>query len=149
MSDVATWVATLSNGHTLTERDFSVQPGERKPWVQLTQLAAKSGHHVTSLRLNYKGRTIHLPRTNLSKFGYEGINRAPLFYSMVYHVEGDMPLNDDAEAAFMTQTNYVELAAHYDGFMVRFIQDITDGNNSWIVVSDDIRAMAESPRRKE
>lgn len=147
MSDVATWVATVNNGQTLTERDFNLEPGQRKPWVQLTQLLGREGLYLTSLRLNYKGRTLHMPRTNFPKFGYEDISRAPLFYSLVYHVEGDMQFDNDVP--FMEQTNFIELAAHYDGFMVRYIQDTTDGNNAWIVVSDDIRAVAETPRRKE
>lgn len=147
MSDVATWVATLSDGSTLTDYDFDVSPGQRKPWVQLTQKLMKEGLHVTSLRLNYKGRTLHMPRTNFGKFGYEDASRAPLYYSLLYHVEGDMPFNDEGKTPFMIQTNFIELAAHFEDFMVRFIQDTTDGNNSWIVVTDNTRAMAETPRR--
>jgi hypothetical protein len=144
MSDVATWVATLSNGHTLTERDFNVEPGQRKPWVQLTELLTNSGNTLTSLRLNFKGRTIHMPRANFGQFDYNDINRAPLCYSLCYHLEGDITFGNEGE--LMQQTHYIELAAHYGDFMVRFIQDITNGNNSWVVVTDEKRAMAETPR---
>jgi len=147
MSDVATWVATLSDGTTIAEKDFDITPGLRKPWVQLTQKLGREGLHVTSLRLNYKGRTVHLPRTSLNgKFGYDEIYRAPLFYSLVYHLEGDMHFGGEES---LVQTQYIELAAHFDGYMVRYIQDITNGNTSWIVVTDDKRAMAETPRRKD
>lgn len=147
MSDVATWVATLSDGRTLTERDFQVEPGQRKPWVQLTELLVQNSNTLTSLRLNFKGRTIHMPRSNFGQFDYNDINRAPLSYSLCYHLEGDMTFGEEGE--LMKQTHYIELAAHYEGFMVRYIQDITDGNNSWVVVTDETRALAETPRRRD
>lgn len=150
MSNVATWVATLSDGSTVAENDFRVEPGLRKPWVQLTQKLGREKLYVTSLRLNLKGRTIHMPRLSLNgKFNYDEIYRAPLFYSMVYHLEGDMPFDRGPDDQSLVQTHYVELAAHYDDYIVRYIQDITNGNNSWVVVTDERREMAETPRRRD
>jgi hypothetical protein len=144
MSDSATWIATLSDGSTIAESDIKIVPGERMPWVKLTNHLGQSGLHLTSLRLNYKGRTIHLPRMNFDRFAYNTVSRAPLFYSLCYHVEGDIPI----DTGIMKQTNFVELSAHYDDFVVSYIQDVSEGANSWIVVTDDRTGLAETPRRK-
>lgn len=145
MSDVPTWIATLSDGSTVAEKDMSFEPGQRKPWVQLTEKLGRDGQDLTSLRLNYKGRTIHMPRTTFDRFDYNGISRAPHFYSLCYHAEGTM----DLSSGLLKQTDFIELCAHYGDFSVRFIQDVSEGANSWVVVTDDVQAMAETPRRRE
>jgi hypothetical protein len=146
--DTARWVATLSDGSTVTEHagDFKLVPGERRPWVRLNEFCAKNGLHLTSLRLNFKGRTVHLPRLGFDKFDYGDKSRAPLFYSLCYHLEGDMQMDSQE---LLKQTTFIELSAHYDDLVVSYIQDVTDGKNSWVVVTDDRRAMAESPRRRD
>jgi hypothetical protein len=137
------WVATLSDGTTAVEKQgqWSMKSGERLPWVRLCYFAADNDLHLTSLRFNYKGRTIHLPRERFAKFSMEDRSRAPSHYSVQYHLEVDDLLSGSAD-----DTMFVDLAAHYDDFAVHYIQDMTNGNDSWIVVTDP-NALAPSPRR--
>lgn len=132
----AHWVATLSNGTTVTEEegDFKIIPGERKPWVRLVEKLATDGHYLTSLRLQIGKRTIHLPRPQNNKFE----SLPPLYYSLCYRMELDDILGNKKQKLF------VDLAAHYETFAVHYIQDITEGNNSWICVTDN-QALAPSP----
>lgn len=138
MTDAAKWVATLSDGTTAAEYtgEWQIIPGERKPWVRLCQYALDNDLHITSLRLNFKGRTIHLPRNNFGRFTLD--SRAPLLYSVMYIAEGELPVSGNIE-----QHNYIDLAAHYDKFDVHFVQDIDDGNTSWVVVTDPGEPLAK------
>jgi hypothetical protein len=142
-SQQGNWVATLSDGTTAVEKkgQWTVNSGERLPWVRLTHFAADNDLHLTSLRFNFMGRTIHMPRDKFAKFSMDERSKAPQYYSLQYHLEVDDVLAD-AKA-----TTFVDLAAHYEDFAVHFIQDITEGNDSWIVVTDP-NALAPSPKRK-
>lgn len=133
------WVATLSDGTTAVEHtgEYQIIPGERKPWVRLCEFTTENGLHLTSLRLNYKGRTIHMPRSKFDRFDMNERNRAPLFYALQYHIEGEFLENGE-----FSQTNFVDLAAHYGDFAVHYIQDTTDGNNSWVLVTDGDEPLA-------
>lgn len=146
--DVVRWVATLSDGSTAVEHagDFQILPGERKPWVRLCEFTADNGLHLTSLRLNFKGRTIHMPRSRFDRFDMNVASRAPLFYSLQYHMEAEM-----SSAGFLeSQTLFVDLAAHFEfngsKISVHYIQDVTEGNNSWIIVNEDWSPLAATPR---
>lgn len=139
----ARFVATLSDGSTAVEEsgEWVTRYGERKPWVRLIQFVAKNGLHLTSLRLNIDGRTIHLPREKFDRFSLEGMT--PNFYSLNYHLEVD-----DINAGGGKQTHFVDLAAHFDDFSVHYIQDISQGSNSWIVVTKGDQPLVPSPRKK-
>ena len=137
------WVATLSDGSTVVEDsgEFVEVPGERKPWVKLCSYLGGNGLHLTSLRLNFKGRTIHLPRANFDRFAYNEISRAPLFYSLQYHHEAIM----DQGFAIQEEEDFIDLAAHYpNNLAVHYIQSL-DKENSWVVVTDSHNAMAGTP----
>lgn len=138
------WIATLSDGTTAVEHsgEYQVVPGQRKPWVRLCEFAADNDLHLTSLRLNFRGRTIHMPRPKFDRFGFDVNNRAPLSYSLQYHLEGEID-----EAGAFSQAHFIDLAAHYENLVVHFIQEL-DGNNSWVVVSEGDMPMAESPRSR-
>lgn len=143
------WVATLSNGDTVVEKsgEWVEIPGERKPWVRLTQFVGKEGLHLTSLRLNIDGRTVHMPRMNFDRFAMNDVSVAPLFYSLQYHMEVEMM---GSGGAFEKEARFIDLAAHYpEGMAVHFIQEIGEQNNSWIVVSKDAVRMATTPLNKE
>lgn len=141
MTDVK-WVATVSDGSTVVEHtgEYSVIPGQRKPWVRLTEDLLGKNQHLTSLRLNLRGRTIHLPRANFDRFNLGGLSRTPSFYSLAYLHEVEMS-NSGAN-----QTEFIDLVAHYDGYEVHYIQDITDGNNSWITVTQGYEPLAATPK---
>jgi hypothetical protein len=138
----ARFIATLSDGSTVVEGqgNFEHTPGLRKPWIRLCSFAAENGLHLTSLRLNFDGRTVHLPRGNFQKFEYEGAHE-PLYYAICYKLELENPLGGSPD-----QTLFVDLAAHYESFAVHYIQEI-DGNNAWVVVTDP-DALAPSPRKR-
>ena len=143
-SQNAHFVATLSDGSTAVEEsgEWTTKYGERKPWVRLTQFAGKNGLHLTSLRLNIGGRTIHMPREKFDRFGLEG--KTPNYYSLAYHLEVDNAMVGQGE-----QAHFVALAAHYDDFTVHLIQDTGQGNTSWVVVTDgEGDPIVPSPRRK-
>lgn len=139
----AQFVATLSDGTTAVEESgaWITNAGERKPWVRLTQFAGSSGLHLTSLRLNIDGRTIHLPRENFNRFELEGLT--PTYYSLSYKLEVD-----DVATGNFSEKYFIDLAAHFDDLAVHYIQDTTVGNNSWIVVTTGDKPLAPSPRRK-
>lgn len=142
------WVATLSDGSTAVEHvgEYKVIPGERKPWVRLVNFAAKNGLHLTSLRLNSRGRTIHMPRLAFDKFGMVGTKSVdPLFYSLNYIIEGSM----DANGGVFQQESFVDLVTHYPKFDVHFIQDLDKGNNSWVTVTENYTPNAPSPLPKK
>jgi hypothetical protein len=146
MSDAAEdvkWIATLSDGTTAAEHtgNWTLIPGERKPWIRLCKYAAQNGLTITSLRLNFRGRTIHLPRSNFDRFDMNATSRSPLYYSLAYHVELDMTDGD-----LDNQTRFIDIAAHYpDEIAVHYIQDTTDGNNSWVVVTQGQGRNGTSP----
>lgn len=137
------WVATLSDGSTAVENsgEYQLVPGERKPWVRLTKFLADNDLHLTSLRLNFRGRTIHMPRSNFDRFGLNEHSRAPSFYSLQYILEGEI-----GQGGVVNQKEFIELTSHYDVYEVHYIQDVADGNNSWVVVTENYNAMAPSPR---
>jgi hypothetical protein len=136
------WVATLSDGSTAVEHEgeYTEVPGERKPWVRLVQFAGTNDLHLTSLRINFRGRTVHMPRSKFERFGYEAV--APLSYSVQYHAEVEM----DTEGVLKNQSRYIDLAAHFPQYSVHYIQDIEDGNNSWVLITQNDTPLAESPR---
>lgn len=138
------WVVTLNNGTTAVEHsgDYQVVPGERKPWVRLCEFAAENDLHITSLRLNFRGRTIHMPRSKFDRFGLDEKNIAPLYYALEYKMEAEM----GADGAFGDQKHYIDLIALYPQFEVHYIQDLQDGNTSWVSVTQGHNPMAISPR---
>lgn len=141
------WIATLSDGTTAVEHtgEYKIIPGERKPWVRLVSFAGKNGLYLTSLRLNIRGRTIHMPRHDFDKFNLGSKNVAPLFYSLNYIIEGTM----EADGGGLIQDNFIDLVSHYPTYDVHYIQDITTGNNSWVTVTQGFTPNAPSPLRKE
>lgn len=141
MAHDATWVATLSNGETAVEESgkWTINPGEPLPWVRLCYFLADNDLHLTSLRLNIKGRTIHLPRANFDKF--ELNSKTPNYYSLSYKMEVTM----DMSGGPVEQQVFVDLAAHYDQFAVHYIQNATIGNESWVVITDN-QAISTTPR---
>lgn len=143
----AHWVVTLSNGETAVEHtgNWSEIPGERKPWVRLCNYAGKNGYHLTSLRLNIDGKTIHLPKERLSRFVFgEGKEVAPISYSLSYIIEAEM----GGDGSFGAEKKFVDLTSHFEDFEVHYVHDITDNNVSWVAVTRGSKAMAESPRRR-
>lgn len=139
-----TWVATLSNGKTITEKsgEWTIKSGEPLPWTRLCYFLADNDLLVTSLRYNFKGHTIHMPRAKLDKFGLTP--RAPKSYSLAYKIEAEMDLNGGE----VDQKAFVALTAHYDGFAVNFVQDLQDGKNNWVIVTDDMEGLAQTPVNK-
>jgi hypothetical protein len=137
------WIATLSDGTTAVEHsgEWQIIPGQRKPWVRFCEFAAKNKLHLTSLRLNFKGRTIHMPRSKFDRFDMNVRNRAPLSYSLQYHIEAEMD-----ELGAVSQQEFIDLASHYGDFTVHYVQELGVGNNSWVIVTDDDQPLAESPR---
>jgi hypothetical protein len=131
----ARWVATLSNGTVAVEKEgeFIIVEGERKPWFKLLQKLKSDGLWLTSLRLNIDGRKVHLPSINGGKFD----SKPPLFYSISYQL--DIEINggiDRDEEGSVIQSHYIWLSAHYDNFIVSFINGLDDENNSWISITD-------------
>lgn len=142
------WVATLSDGSTAVEHvgEYKIIPGEKKPWVRLVRFAGENGLHLTSLRLNSRGRTIHMPRSAFDKFGAVGEKSSdPLFYSLNYIIEGTI----DANGGTLKQENFIDLIAHYPKFDLHYIQDIDKGNTSWLAVTEGYVPNAPSPLPKE
>lgn len=133
------WVATLSDGSTAAEESghWRTVPGERKPWVRLCAFAEQEGLHITSLRLNIDGRTIHMPREAFARFSLEGLT--PSFYSVSHHLEVDDPLGE------ARRSDFISLATHFPDFTIHYVQDTNDGNNSWVVVTKPHEALAPSP----
>jgi len=131
------WVATLSNGTTASQHEGSwkVIPGERTPWYRLTEYLHGNNLYLTSLRLNIDGRTIHMPRANFTKFGMENASVAPIFYSLKYIA--DLITDVGTVDGQNVQQHFVDLTAHYQGFNVHYVQEVTNGgNNGWVVVTD-------------
>jgi hypothetical protein len=146
-ANTGTWVATLSDGSTVVENqgEWVVREGESTPWVRLTHFLGDNDLHLTSLRLNFNGRTVHLPRPSFDKFGYAEIAKEPLYYSLSYHVEAEM----DMSGGLVDQTLFMDLAAHYPNDQaLHYIQDMTGGNNSWVVLTEGHQPLASTPRRK-
>ena len=132
----AYWIVTTSDGNTYIEgRDFPVIPGERKPWVRLVDKLATDGSFITSMRLQVGKQTVVLP-TMSGKFG----GYPPRYYSLCYHAEIDDVLGNQ------TQSDFVDVAAHYENFAVHYVCDTSSGNTSWITVTDP-DALAPSPDR--
>lgn len=138
----AKWVATLSDGTTAVqdEGEFVLVPGERRPWVKLVQKLGEKQLHLTSLRLNVDGRTIHLPRLKNHKLGDNYDFLPPENYALEYVVELDDLLGVPEEK------HYIILIAVYPNFEVHYIQDLQDINNSWIAVTSGYRPMCETPK---
>lgn len=136
------WVATLSDGSTAVEHEgeYVEVPGQRKPWVRLVQFAGQNGLHLTSLRINFRGRTVHMPRSKFDRFNMQAV--APLSYSLEYKIEAEIGV----DGSFGNEKRFIDLAAHYVDYSVHYVQDIQDGNNSWVIVTTNDTPMAESPR---
>ncbi len=153
MSD-AQFVATLSDGTTIVEgdKDFKAELGKRTPWYRLTEhLARHDDLHITSLRLNLDGRTIHLPRTNFGRFDMNEYNRAPLFYALEYVLEGSTASDSDGNfSGTWDNEKFVDLIAGFETFEVHYITSLSN-NTSWIVVTDRKPVMASTwlPRVKD
>ena len=132
------WIATLSDGATAVEHkgEYKIIPGERKPWVRLCRNLASEGKWITSLRVQIGKKTVHLPRIE-GKFK----TRPPKYYSLCYHMELDDIFGTPKEKHF------IDLSAHYGDFAVHYIQDITEGNNAWVTVTDN-DAVEPSPESK-
>lgn len=144
--DTVRWVATLSNGETAVEHsgEYTLEPGQRMPWVRLCEFLAQNDLHLTSLRLNFKGRTIHMPRANFDRFDMSK-SRPPLFYALEYKLEAEM--GDDG--TFGESKRFIDLIAFYDNFEVHYLQDLQEGNNSWVVVTQGYLPMAQTPRNND
>jgi hypothetical protein len=84
-----------------------------------------------------------MPRPKFDRFSFNENNRAPFSYSLQYHIEGEMGGSDMA----LSQTTFIDLAAHYETLTVHYVQELGDGNNSWVVVTENDRPLAETPRR--
>ena len=82
-----------------------------------------------------------MPRENFDRFGLGEKSKSPISYSLQYIIEGEM------NGGQLAQTNYIDLIAHYNSFEVHFIQDLTDINNSWVVVTEELETMAMTPRK--
>ncbi len=143
MADVK-WVATLSDGTTAAEEsgEWKEIPGERKPWVRLMEYTNKNRLHLTSLRLNIDGKTIHMPRGDFDRFNFNETQIAPNSYSLTYHIEGEFV------GAIINEERFIDLAAHFDGYAVHYLQNITDPNLSWIIVSNGKGRQAVSPDKR-
>jgi len=143
MADVK-WVATLSDGTTAAEEsgEWKEVPGEKKPWVRLVEFAGKNKLYLTSLRLNIDGRTIHMPRDAFDRFNFNETQMVPNSYSLTYHLEGEL------SGAIINEERFIDLAAHFDGFAVHYLQNITNPNLSWVIVSNGKGRMAQSPDKR-
>jgi hypothetical protein len=113
--------------------------------VKLCDLLAQKKLYLTSLRLNIDGKTIHLPRDNFGRFDMNEKTLAPNYYSLQYHAEAEL---DEAGENFFNQVEFIDLAAHYDGYAVHYIHDITEANNSWVIVTDGTKRMATTPDKR-
>jgi hypothetical protein len=139
------WVATLSDGTTAVEKsgEYSIKPGERKPWVRLCSFLVENDLHLTSLRLVYRGRTIHLPRPDFGRFDLFEKALDPHSYSLQYHMEAD------TTSGSWVQSKFIDLAAHFeDDLAVHYIHELEDGNTSWIAVTRGSNRLAQTPRAK-
>jgi hypothetical protein len=142
---VVKWVATLSDGTTAVDQtgEWVEKPGERKPWVRLCEFAAKNKLHLTSLRLNVDGKTIHMPRDAWDRFDMNETSMTPDYYSLTYHVEGEL-----GDGGISNVEKFIDLAAHYKDFAVHYLQNVTNTNVSWVLVTTGQGRMATSPHRK-
>lgn len=136
-----TWIATVSDGTTIAEHEgqYEIIPGERKPWVRLCQSLRAEGKHLTSLRLRIGDRAIHLPRSQ-GRFSTKN-PVAPDFYSLEHIVELDGIGGDQS------QSDFLDAAAHYEGYSVHFITQVDDITNAWVEVRDNA-CIAPSPTKK-
>lgn len=135
-----TWVATMSDGTTVAEHsgEYVEIPGQRMPWIRLTSFLAENDLHLTSLRVNVGGRTIHMPRVT-GRFVDQAV--APLYYSVDYKAEAEM----GDGGTFREQKRFIDLIAHYDSFEVHYIQSL-DATNAWVIVTEGYFPMAPTPR---
>lgn len=141
---LGSWVATLSNGDTIVERrgDFEYRQGEPSPWVRLTYFLGDNDLYLTSLRLSFGDRRVFMPSFKFDRFDLKAT--PPSHYSLQYHLEAEGEIG-----GAMDQKIFMDLAAHYaNKFAVHYIQDVTGGNDSWVVITDST-AQAPTPRRKD
>jgi hypothetical protein len=61
-----------------------------------------------------------------------------------YKVEAEM----GEDGTFGDSQRFIDLIAEYPTYAVHYIQEIGDGNNSWVVVTEGYNAMASTPRGK-
>lgn len=86
-----------------------------------------------------------MPRQSFDRFAMNEHNRPPLFYSLQYHLEAEL----DENGQFGDSTEFVDLAAHYPQFAVHYVQDVTDGNNSWVIVTEGDTPLATTPIKRD
>lgn len=136
------WVATLSNGDKAVEYsgEYQIVPGERKPWVRLTQFLVEKDLSLVSLELDVEGKKVSLPATDFNRFGLGDFNYIPLHYSLQYHIEGEFD-----QTGIFTQANYVDIVAHYQDFAVHYIQNL-NGGDAYITVTQGFEPMAPTPK---
>lgn len=135
------WIATLSDGQTAAEHsgEWTIKPGERKPWVRLCEYCKENGLYITSLRLNFNGKTVHMPRFNFDRFALNDLSRNPTHFSVQYHLEvDDLWGAQDAK-------QFISLTAYFQGYEVHYFSDVADGNNSWVVVTEGYEPPIGSP----
>lgn len=141
MSEQVSWAATLSDGTTVVENEgaYTIVPGERQPWVRFASFLANNDLQLTSLRLDYQGRTIHLPKEAFDRFSLGDMSLAPSFYSLQYFIEAEL-----SDGGGLEQRNFIDLVAHYDDFEIHHIHDLVDGT-SWTNVTRGFIPMAPTP----
>lgn len=132
----AQWVATISDGTVATQDmgEWIVIKGERLPWFRLCRKLEAEGLHITSLRLNIDGQTIHLPREN-NKFP----SIEPDYYSVCYRAEVTIGGSRDEE-------RFVDISAHFGEYEVHYIHSLIN-NNSWVTVTKG-ESVSPSPKKK-
>lgn len=86
-----------------------------------------------------------MPRGAFDRFDYLERSKTPNFYSLEYKAEATMSFSDDEG---IKEERFIDLAAHYDGYAVHFIQGLSNPNVSWIIVSDGTKRMATTPDRR-
>lgn len=133
------WVATLSDGTQEWEHEgeYEVLPGERLPWVRLTENLRDRDQHLVSLDLVIDGKWIHLPSREWSQFS-TGKILLPIFYSLSYIVESEILMG------IQHSESYIDVVAHFENFQVHLIVNAED-EETWIQVSEDFNPMAPTP----
>jgi hypothetical protein len=135
------WVATLSDGATVTEHEgnFTVRPGDKSPWRRLCEWTAERGLHLTSVRIQVGGQTVHLPRLNNRFCG-----SVPYRYSMACRRLDSLRVEAGGRADGKVEMEdfHLDFAAHFKGFSVHVLVDLN--RNAWVEVLPD-EAMCAAP----
>lgn len=130
------WIVTLSDGSVLHEGEgeYTIIPGERKPFVRLVEKLKQEGKSIHSLSVDVDGKVTHLPGFGPGPFA----TKKPSYFSLCYRYEADQILGN------MKEKHLVDIGAHYDTFAVHYIHDITNGLESWVTITDN-EAPLKSP----